>query len=355
MLEERRLLLETKVKEIDQKTETQKALQTEADLFISEGSLRVKEEQHMNLYLQKLSSSNSPASKTAGVKSSVGRVPCASPASSSSGAECERENVVMGGGGEVEIRPKEDVRREMIIVRNEAPDTYRPSHLDMMEGHNEQVSNDCMESRIQQLRVDNERQKRDMETRRNPEYQSLWMSAGTSDDTSKRLFMELLHQKQANQPAEPLSINSGIPFERRQHSFNISDQQVGLNQNHPFAVGYKWRVSLSSAWVTGRASSYYPVDNGVVAVKSTSSFDVLPRFPMLCLLLFSAWSRVTICCEMIRARGWITFLADMSLPLDGLCTRGTVTRGCEMQLPLGRFLVHLVAEPGLAVYCLVRD
>ncbi|PWA80282.1 GYF-like protein [Artemisia annua] len=118
-----------------------------------------------------------------------------------------------------------------------APDTYRPSHLDMMEGHNGQISNDWMESRIQQLHVDNERQKRDMETRRNPEDPSLWMSAGTSDDTSKRLLMELLHQKQANQPTEPLSINSGIPFERRPHSFNISDQQVGLNENHPFAVG----------------------------------------------------------------------------------------------------------------------
>ncbi|GKB21580.1 GYF-like protein [Tanacetum coccineum] len=118
-----------------------------------------------------------------------------------------------------------------------APDTYHPSHLDMMEGHDGQISNEWMDSRIQQLHVDNERQKRDMETRRNPEDPSLWMSAGTSDDTSKRLLMELLHQKQANQPTEPLSINSGIPFERRQHSFNISDQQVGLNQNHPFAVG----------------------------------------------------------------------------------------------------------------------
>nr|XP_043626853.1 protein ESSENTIAL FOR POTEXVIRUS ACCUMULATION 1-like [Erigeron canadensis] len=114
---------------------------------------------------------------------------------------------------------------------------FRPSHFDVMEGHNGQLQNEWMESRIQQLHINNERQKREMESIRSSEDQSLWMSGGTSDDTSKRLLMELLHQKPTNQPTEPLDINSGLPFERRLPSFDHSDQQVGLNQNHPFSVG----------------------------------------------------------------------------------------------------------------------
>ncbi|PWA95471.1 zein-binding domain-containing protein [Artemisia annua] len=60
MLEERRLILETKTNEINQKIETQKVLQTEADLLFRFRSLcnrirplREKEEQHMNLHIQK--------------------------------------------------------------------------------------------------------------------------------------------------------------------------------------------------------------------------------------------------------------------------------------------------------------
>ncbi|GKC90234.1 linoleate 13S-lipoxygenase 3-1, chloroplastic-like protein [Tanacetum coccineum] len=42
------------------------------------------------------------------------------------------------------------------------------------------------------------------------------------------------------------------------------------------------RMSLSGIWVIGRGSSYYPVDNRVVAVRNV---DILPRCPMFCLLL----------------------------------------------------------------------
>ncbi|XP_021997226.1 protein ESSENTIAL FOR POTEXVIRUS ACCUMULATION 1 isoform X2 [Helianthus annuus] len=94
--------------------------------------------------------------------------------------------------------------------------SFRRSHGDVME---EQMSNEWMESRIQQLHINNEIQKRDMEARRSSEGQSQWMSGGTSDDNSKRLLMELLHQKPSNQPIEVLDTNSG------------------LNQNHPFGVG----------------------------------------------------------------------------------------------------------------------
>nr|GEW38960.1 retrotransposon Gag domain-containing protein [Tanacetum cinerariifolium] len=76
---------------------------------------------------------------------------------------------------------------------------------------------------------------------------------------------------------------------------------------------FRWelspRVSLSDAWVTGRGSPYYPVDNRVVAVRDV---DVLPRCPMLCLLLFLVWSRVTVCRLAVRDRGmW----SSRSLPL----------------------------------------
>ncbi|GKE16929.1 hypothetical protein Tco_1424506, partial [Tanacetum coccineum] len=114
-----------------------------------------------------------------------------------------------------------------------APDTYRPSHLDMMEGHNRQVSNDWIESRIQQLHVDNERQKKDMETRRNPEDPSLWI---------------------------------GISFERRQPSFNISNQQVGLNQNHPFAVGSYG--SNAGASIDEAMSGVSAIDHGGVPINA---------------------------------------------------------------------------------------
>nr|GEU53406.1 hypothetical protein [Tanacetum cinerariifolium] len=67
---------------------------------------------------------------------------------------------------------------------------------------------------------------------------------------------------------------------------------------------------MNGAWVTGRASSYYPVDNRVVAL----SVGVPPRFHMPCFLLLLVWSRVTICREVVCACGRITFLADMSLP-----------------------------------------
>ncbi|KAL8224506.1 hypothetical protein R6Q57_019981 [Mikania cordata] len=106
-----------------------------------------------------------------------------------------------------------------------APNNSRRTHVDAMERH---MSNEWMESRIQQLHINNEKQKRDVEARRISEEQSQWMSGGNSDDTSKRLLMELLHQKSANQPTELLDINSGLnhPF-----SASITDTGVGFKGN----------------------------------------------------------------------------------------------------------------------------
>ncbi|GJX81216.1 hypothetical protein Tco_0329365 [Tanacetum coccineum] len=73
-------------------------------------------------------------------------------------------------------------------------------------------------------------------------------------------------------------------------------------------------VSLSDAWVTGRGSPYYPVDNKVVAVRDV---DVLPRCPVLCLLLLLVWSWVTI----YRVAGYNTTRERRVNHLLGVSTR----------------------------------
>ncbi|KAK2993580.1 hypothetical protein RJ640_030887 [Escallonia rubra] len=132
------------------------------------------------------------------------------------------------------------------------PTQFHTSHSDAMEGHwsesNGQLSNDWVESRVRQLQLQTERQKREAEVRRTSEDPSLWMSAGTSDDSSKKLFMELLYQKPGQQSTESLDVTSGVPYERRapsgqysvtspsNHAFSLlSDQEASLS--HPFAVG----------------------------------------------------------------------------------------------------------------------
>ncbi|XP_027097152.2 uncharacterized protein [Coffea arabica] len=131
------------------------------------------------------------------------------------------------------------------------PSQFHVSNSDIMEGHwpesNGQLPNEWVDTRLQQLHGNSERQKRDSEVKRTSEDPSLWMSAGTSDDSSKRLLMELLHQKSSHQSAEPLDLISGMSTEKRpsgpysgtissNHSFNLlSDQEANLNQS--FAVG----------------------------------------------------------------------------------------------------------------------
>ncbi|KAG9136664.1 hypothetical protein Leryth_004443 [Lithospermum erythrorhizon] len=60
---------------------------------------------------------------------------------------------------------------------------------------NGQAPGDFIDSRIQHLHLNNENQKREAGINRNSEDPSLWMSAGSHDDSSKRLLMELLQEK----------------------------------------------------------------------------------------------------------------------------------------------------------------
>ncbi|KAK4402610.1 hypothetical protein Sango_1001700 [Sesamum angolense] len=95
------------------------------------------------------------------------------------------------------------------------PNQFHASHLDAAEGHwsenNGQSSNDWMESRLQQLHLHSERQRRELEARRSTDDHSLWMSSG-NDDNSKRLLMELLHQKSGHPSSDQFDFVNGIPM-----------------------------------------------------------------------------------------------------------------------------------------------
>ncbi|CAL5338108.1 unnamed protein product [Camellia sinensis] len=132
------------------------------------------------------------------------------------------------------------------------PNQFHASHSDAIEGHwsesNGQVPNDWMESRIRQLHLNAELQNRDSEVKMTSEDPSLWMSAGTSNDNSKRLLMELLHQKSGHQSADSIDVSNGVSYDRRppsgrysgtsssNQSFSLlSDRGAGVNQS--FTLG----------------------------------------------------------------------------------------------------------------------
>ncbi|CAH9082518.1 unnamed protein product [Cuscuta epithymum] len=114
------------------------------------------------------------------------------------------------------------------------------SHSDLVDGrwsdNNSQLPTDWMESRIHQSSLIGDRQMRDTEAKRiSSEDSSLWMSAGAHDDNSKRLLMELLHQKHGQQSS--IEQSSGrTSYASNQPAFS-SLSQKGLDPNHSFAVG----------------------------------------------------------------------------------------------------------------------
>lgn len=93
---------------------------------------------------------------------------------------------------------------------------FHVSHFDGTEGSwsekNERLGNDWMESRIQQLHINAEQQKRELEAKMISEDPTLWMSDGFNDEKSKQLLMELLNQKSVNQSTEPSDVGNGAPF-----------------------------------------------------------------------------------------------------------------------------------------------
>ncbi|KAH9772466.1 GYF domain-containing protein [Citrus sinensis] len=133
------------------------------------------------------------------------------------------------------------------------PNQPNISHLDAIDCHwsesNGQLANEWMESRIQQLHINAEQQRREPEVKMTSENPSLWMSDGSHDEKSRQLLMELLHKKSGQQPSESLDMNmNGVSLGRRSpsgvysgstssdHPFSmLSDREAGPNSS--FAVG----------------------------------------------------------------------------------------------------------------------
>ncbi|PHT68343.1 hypothetical protein T459_27830 [Capsicum annuum] len=129
---------------------------------------------------------------------------------------------------------------------------FHAPNADIIDNHwserNGQLSAEWMETRMQQLHFNGERQRRDFDVKRASEDQSMWMSTGANDDSPKRLLMELLQQKSGQQSIEQAEMTRGILFERGFHSGHFSatnalnrsfnpllDQDMSLNQ--AFTVG----------------------------------------------------------------------------------------------------------------------
>ncbi|CAH1417340.1 unnamed protein product [Lactuca virosa] len=137
-----------------------------------------------------------------------------------------------------------------------------------------QMPNEWMESRIQQQQphTDNGRQK---EVRRISEDPSVWMSAGSNDDPSKRLLMELLQQSQnppeiqSSSTEEALALdvsnnNNMVRFENRDYlrtnSNRSMNQEVGLN--HPSFAGASYGSNSSQGLL---------VDETIIGLHTTRS------------------------------------------------------------------------------------
>ncbi|KAG7598433.1 GYF domain [Arabidopsis suecica] len=92
------------------------------------------------------------------------------------------------------------------------------SQLEPMEGRwsgaDTQLAGDWAESQFRRSNVDTEHHKMRSEIRRLGEDSNSWMVGGSTDDKSKQLFMELLHQRPGHQSAESPSMNRGYPYDR---------------------------------------------------------------------------------------------------------------------------------------------
>ncbi|CAA7046154.1 unnamed protein product [Microthlaspi erraticum] len=111
------------------------------------------------------------------------------------------------------------------------------SHFSQLEptkerwpGADTQVAGDWAESQFHRSNIDAEHHKMRSEMRRLGEDSNSWMVDGSTDDKSKQLFMELIHQRPGHQSAEPPSMNRGEAYDRRGPSGRgISDHGGRLN------------------------------------------------------------------------------------------------------------------------------
>ncbi|ESQ34142.1 hypothetical protein EUTSA_v10006550mg [Eutrema salsugineum] len=81
-------------------------------------------------------------------------------------------------------------------------------------GADTQLPGDWAESQFHRSNIDSEHHRMRSEMRRLGEDSNSWMGDGSTDDKSKQLFMELLHQRPGHQSAESPSLNRGQPYDR---------------------------------------------------------------------------------------------------------------------------------------------
>ncbi|GAV71324.1 GYF domain-containing protein [Cephalotus follicularis] len=149
------------------------------------------------------------------------------------------------------------------------PNQFQTSHLDANEGHwsesNGQLPNDWMESRIQKLRINAERLKRESDQLKREsvtsEGTSLWMSDGANDDKSRQLLMELLRQKSGHHPIESLNRNDGAYFESGATSGLYS---ASSSSDRRTSVIPEREASLNSTFVVGSSGASTCVSTQVV-------------------------------------------------------------------------------------------
>ncbi|XP_048427681.1 uncharacterized protein LOC103935125 [Pyrus x bretschneideri] len=136
------------------------------------------------------------------------------------------------------------------------PNQFHASQLDAIEGHrtekNEQLENDWMDSRFQQLHINAERQKRESEIKIPSQDRALWMSDGLNEEHSKRLLMELLHKKSGHQPAESLNVNNGMFSDKRPSSGMYSGSS---SSNQPFSLHADHEAGLNNSFRVGSYGS----------------------------------------------------------------------------------------------------
>ncbi|GKU92820.1 hypothetical protein SLEP1_g6495 [Rubroshorea leprosula] len=117
------------------------------------------------------------------------------------------------------------------------PNQYNASQEGQWVESNGQMENDWMESRIQQLQINAERQKRDLGVKMPSENSSAWMSDGLNDDKSRQLLMELLHQKSGHQTSKSSERDSSGIYcgsGSLDHPLSVlAEQEASLNNSIP--------------------------------------------------------------------------------------------------------------------------
>ncbi|XP_056847646.1 uncharacterized protein LOC108821771 [Raphanus sativus] len=102
-------------------------------------------------------------------------------------------------------------------------------------GADAQLAGGWAETQFQRSNTDADHHKMRSEMRRLGEDSNSWMVDGHTDDKSKQLFMELLHQRPGHQPTESPSMNRGEPYDRiAPSSFGLADHGGRQNASSSF-------------------------------------------------------------------------------------------------------------------------